>query len=294
MNDFLGWTLLALGVVGVAGGLILAGLLVGGGVRSGLRSWRGWGDGVWFRWGTVGDERAGVARVGELRREPLLHRPHVAADAAGVGGEIQARQQEPGGREIRRQLGGRHARMLLRRREAALRIALASRAMPNASLPALIELLQRRLGEDIDEEKLRQTTVTMLKTGFASADGEEDGELDAVGGGGDDASSLPDADILAHPAMDTLSHLHAGPWWRPGVVVGGDAFGEVPFGARRVACASARDLARIVDDVCTACATTTAVASRPSQPRSSVLCGSTGMTPAASPSTAACRRTASC
>ncbi|MCH2220435.1 MAG: dinitrogenase iron-molybdenum cofactor biosynthesis protein [Dechloromonas sp.] len=66
-------------------------------------------------------------------------------------------------------------------REAALRIALAARAMPNASLPALIELIQRRLGDDIDEEKLRQVTVTMLKTGFASADGEEDGEDIGIG-----------------------------------------------------------------------------------------------------------------
>jgi nitrogen fixation protein NifX len=66
-------------------------------------------------------------------------------------------------------------------REAALRIALAARAMPNASLPALIDLLQRRLGEEIDEENLRQVTVTMLKTGFASADGEEDGEDIGIG-----------------------------------------------------------------------------------------------------------------
>ena len=66
-------------------------------------------------------------------------------------------------------------------REAALRIALAARAMPNASLPALIELLQRRLGDEIDEESLRQVTVTMLKTGFASADGEEDGEDIGIG-----------------------------------------------------------------------------------------------------------------
>lgn len=66
-------------------------------------------------------------------------------------------------------------------REAALRIALAARAMPNASLPALIELLQRRLGDEIDEDKLRQVTVTMLKTGFASADGEEDGEDIGIG-----------------------------------------------------------------------------------------------------------------
>ena len=35
-------------------------------------------------------------------------------------------------------------------REAALRIALAARAMPNASLPRLIELLQRRLGDELD------------------------------------------------------------------------------------------------------------------------------------------------
>jgi len=66
-------------------------------------------------------------------------------------------------------------------REAALRVALAARAMPNASLPALIELLQRRLGDHIDEEHLRQVTVTMLKTGFASADGEEDGEDIGIG-----------------------------------------------------------------------------------------------------------------
>ena len=66
-------------------------------------------------------------------------------------------------------------------REAALRIALAARAMPNATLPRLIELLQQRLGDEIDEELLRQVTVTMLKTGFASADGEEDGEDIGIG-----------------------------------------------------------------------------------------------------------------
>lgn len=66
-------------------------------------------------------------------------------------------------------------------REAALRIALAARAMPNVTLARLIELLQRRLGDRIDEEMLRQVTVTMLKTGFASADGEEDGEDIGIG-----------------------------------------------------------------------------------------------------------------
>jgi nitrogen fixation protein NifX len=66
-------------------------------------------------------------------------------------------------------------------REAALSIALAARAMPNVSLMSLIELLQRQLGEEIDAEALRKVTVTMLKTGFASADGEEDGEDIGIG-----------------------------------------------------------------------------------------------------------------
>lgn len=66
-------------------------------------------------------------------------------------------------------------------REAALRVALAARAMPKVTLSSLIDLLQRRLGDTIDEENLRQVTVTMLKTGFASADGEEDGEDIGIG-----------------------------------------------------------------------------------------------------------------
>ena len=66
-------------------------------------------------------------------------------------------------------------------REAALRVALAARAMPSVTLRSLLELLQRRLGDEIDEETLRQVTVTMLKTGFASVDGEEDGEDIGIG-----------------------------------------------------------------------------------------------------------------
>ncbi len=66
-------------------------------------------------------------------------------------------------------------------REAALRIALAARAMPKVSLPRLIDLLRRQLGHEIDEEALRKVTVTMLKTGFASVDGEEDGEDIGIG-----------------------------------------------------------------------------------------------------------------
>ncbi len=67
-------------------------------------------------------------------------------------------------------------------REAALRIALAARAMPGISLPELIDVLQNRVGKDqIDTEDLRSLTVTDLKTAFASADGEEDGEDIGIG-----------------------------------------------------------------------------------------------------------------
>ena len=66
-------------------------------------------------------------------------------------------------------------------REAALRVALAARALPNATLPGLIEVLQNRLGEKLDGEILRTFTVTDLKTGFGSLDGEEDGEDIGIG-----------------------------------------------------------------------------------------------------------------
>ncbi len=67
-------------------------------------------------------------------------------------------------------------------REAALRIALAARAMPGIDLPQLIDVLQNRIGKDeIASEDLRTLTVTDLKTAFASADGEEDGEDIGIG-----------------------------------------------------------------------------------------------------------------
>lgn len=66
-------------------------------------------------------------------------------------------------------------------REAALRVALAARALPNATLPALIGVLQERLGEKLDAEILRTFTVTDLKTGLGSLDGEEDGEDIGIG-----------------------------------------------------------------------------------------------------------------
>lgn len=66
-------------------------------------------------------------------------------------------------------------------RDAALRIALAARAMPAITLPRLIEVLQDLIGDEIDCERLRKITVTDLKTGFGSLDGEEDGEDIGIG-----------------------------------------------------------------------------------------------------------------
>lgn len=67
-------------------------------------------------------------------------------------------------------------------RDAALRIALAARAMPGVSLPELIDVLQNRVGKDqMDADDLRTITVTDLKTAFASVDGEEDGEDIGIG-----------------------------------------------------------------------------------------------------------------
>lgn len=62
-------------------------------------------------------------------------------------------------------------------RGAALRIALAARAIPTTTLPKLIEVLQNCLGPQLDEEVLRTITVTNLKTGLGGMAGdEEDGE----------------------------------------------------------------------------------------------------------------------
>ncbi|MFC3608342.1 dinitrogenase iron-molybdenum cofactor biosynthesis protein [Stutzerimonas tarimensis] len=66
-------------------------------------------------------------------------------------------------------------------RETALRIALAARALPGISLAQLLDMLQQRIVGPLTEESLQTVTVTDLKTGFASADGEEDGEDIGIG-----------------------------------------------------------------------------------------------------------------
>ncbi len=66
-------------------------------------------------------------------------------------------------------------------RETALRIALAARALPGISLAQLLDMLQQRIKGPLTEESLQTVTVTDLKTGFASTDGEEDGEDIGIG-----------------------------------------------------------------------------------------------------------------
>lgn len=63
--------------------------------------------------------------------------------------------------------------------ETALRIALASRALPDVTVRDLIEALQTYLGDEINEQTLGRITVTNLKTAFGQTydlDGDEDGE----------------------------------------------------------------------------------------------------------------------
>lgn len=61
-------------------------------------------------------------------------------------------------------------------RDTALRIALAARTLPDVDLATLIGVLNDRLEAPLDLEKLSRITVTDLKTGIGSLDGEEDGE----------------------------------------------------------------------------------------------------------------------
>jgi len=66
-------------------------------------------------------------------------------------------------------------------RELALRIALAARVLPDVDVPKLIEILHEKVGTPLDDEKLKAVTVTNLKTGIGSLDGEEDGEDIGIG-----------------------------------------------------------------------------------------------------------------
>lgn len=88
-------------------------------------------------------------------------------------------------------------------RDVALKIALAARVLPDIGVGTLLEILHRRIPGDLTEESLKTITVTDLKTGFASVDGEEDGEDIGIGlpalkdavrilWGEDDSSQVPE------------------------------------------------------------------------------------------------------
>ncbi len=66
-------------------------------------------------------------------------------------------------------------------RDLALRIALASRVLPGVDLPKMLGILHERVGSPLNDEKLKSVTVTNLKTGLGSLDGEEDGEDIGIG-----------------------------------------------------------------------------------------------------------------
>lgn len=66
-------------------------------------------------------------------------------------------------------------------REVALRIGLAARVLPGVDARQLMEVLNERLGFPLGEARLSKITVTDLKTGLASLDGEEDSEDTGIG-----------------------------------------------------------------------------------------------------------------
>ena len=61
-------------------------------------------------------------------------------------------------------------------REIALRVGLAARVLPGVDTRQLLEVLKERVGLPLSEQRLSNVTVTHLKTGLASLDGEEDHE----------------------------------------------------------------------------------------------------------------------
>lgn len=61
-------------------------------------------------------------------------------------------------------------------RDVALRIGLAARVLPGVDARQLLQVLADKVGQPLTEARLAKITVTHLKTGFASLDGEEDGE----------------------------------------------------------------------------------------------------------------------
>lgn len=66
-------------------------------------------------------------------------------------------------------------------RDVALRIGLAAKVLPGVDARRLLHVLNEKIGQPLTEQRLAKVTVTHLKTGFASLDGEEDGEDAGIG-----------------------------------------------------------------------------------------------------------------
>jgi nitrogen fixation protein NifX len=98
--------------------------------------------------------------------------------------------------------------------ETALRIALASKALPGTSIADMLDALYNCLGEDINETNLNQITVTNLKTAFGQTyelDGEEDGEdADA-----NDIACLKEAVRILWGEIEDEEHQHSLPHIEP-------------------------------------------------------------------------------
>lgn len=61
-------------------------------------------------------------------------------------------------------------------RDVALRIGLAARVLPGVGVPRLLDVLREKVGTPLTIDNLTKITVTDLKTGLGSLDGEEDAE----------------------------------------------------------------------------------------------------------------------
>ncbi len=76
--------------------------------------------------------------------------------------------------------------------EVAIRIALASRTLPDASVRDVIEALQDNFGDNITEESLSRVTVTLLKRAFGKIY-EVDSEWEGEDADNQDITALKDA-----------------------------------------------------------------------------------------------------
>lgn len=100
-------------------------------------------------------------------------------------------------------------------RSLALRIALATRILPGVDIGELLDILHEVVGTPLDDEKLKTVTVTNLKTGIGSLDGEEDGEDIGIGleniklavrflWGEETDENLPAIETLSTPLPDSI------------------------------------------------------------------------------------------